>query len=566
MVQSKTELFDKGLAEKAELFKALAHPARLQILKFLCETQNCITGDISDELPLSRTTVNQHLKELKNAGLIQGHIDGVKTKQDGEMATSLTIQTSVLNFNMTSSMVNTVTRTSKLWLADLNQNTTTITTKFKMYAIKNDCGTKIKFKISLNDEDIEVDSEDEYRFENTTNPEEVRKNFYIYLNVHGFTHRILMNKIGKIFVPIEEKKSKGEKNLNQLETTNLMCCVEIELIDGRKVATVHTGCRITNKTTIKWNFGMKTNDSIKSLGLLDSSQREYVPIEYIKSGKLVFKPEDDTFSWSGEPKAYEILLLAHNEGKRLITCPKPNSNENYYCIMEIINHTKGKVDCEINLLPPFSIENLLGYPIEYTVFEKATDGQLYGNCVKTIDLGEKQFLYSVNVKKDVWMNAKVKGNWKGNLEEFSLIFAADKTTKLAEHFINFDQDGRKTKILLEYDNLDSLHDVKIYSPYWIINQSNLKINLRNGNELVAGQSSKWSNPLIFSYLEKRFFGNQITIEVEDNYISKPFSIDNVGTAQNIEVSNDTVSMNIGCYIELGTKISKNKNHHFEYNV
>lgn len=80
MVQSKTELFDKQLAEKAELFKALAHPARLQILKFLCQTKSCITGDISDELPLGRTTVNQHLKELKKAGLIQGHIEGVKTK------------------------------------------------------------------------------------------------------------------------------------------------------------------------------------------------------------------------------------------------------------------------------------------------------------------------------------------------------------------------------------------------------------------------------------------------------------------------------------------------------
>jgi len=80
MVQSKTELFDKELTGKAELFKALAHPARLQILQFLSETQNCITGDISDELPLSRTTVNQHLTELKNAGLIQGHIEGAKTK------------------------------------------------------------------------------------------------------------------------------------------------------------------------------------------------------------------------------------------------------------------------------------------------------------------------------------------------------------------------------------------------------------------------------------------------------------------------------------------------------
>lgn len=80
MVQSKTELFEIGLTEKANLFKALAHPARLRILQFLAETKTCITGDISDELPLGRTTVNQHLKELKNTGLIDGHIEGVKTK------------------------------------------------------------------------------------------------------------------------------------------------------------------------------------------------------------------------------------------------------------------------------------------------------------------------------------------------------------------------------------------------------------------------------------------------------------------------------------------------------
>jgi len=80
MVQSKTELFEAELIEKANLFKALAHPARLRILQFLAETKSCITGDISDELPLGRTTVNQHLKELKDAGLIVGHIEGVKTK------------------------------------------------------------------------------------------------------------------------------------------------------------------------------------------------------------------------------------------------------------------------------------------------------------------------------------------------------------------------------------------------------------------------------------------------------------------------------------------------------
>ncbi len=78
MAFAKTQLFESKLNTTAVLFKALSHPARLAILKYLAETKVCITGDISDELPLSRSTVNQHLKELKNAGLIQGTVDGVK--------------------------------------------------------------------------------------------------------------------------------------------------------------------------------------------------------------------------------------------------------------------------------------------------------------------------------------------------------------------------------------------------------------------------------------------------------------------------------------------------------
>jgi len=80
MVQARVELFDKELVKDAAYFKALAHPARLQILKFLAESSSCITGDISEELPLGRTTVNQHIKELKAIGLIQGHTEGVSTK------------------------------------------------------------------------------------------------------------------------------------------------------------------------------------------------------------------------------------------------------------------------------------------------------------------------------------------------------------------------------------------------------------------------------------------------------------------------------------------------------
>ena len=75
---NKAEKFDESLQDLARFAKVISHPARLAILKYLAETRSCISGDISDYLPLSRTTVSQHLKELRDAGLIHGEIDGLK--------------------------------------------------------------------------------------------------------------------------------------------------------------------------------------------------------------------------------------------------------------------------------------------------------------------------------------------------------------------------------------------------------------------------------------------------------------------------------------------------------
>ncbi|HVN57863.1 MAG TPA: metalloregulator ArsR/SmtB family transcription factor [Bacteroidales bacterium] len=70
--------FEESLQKIARVAKVLSHPARLAILKYLAESRTCISGDISDYIPLGRTTVSQHLKELKDAGLIKGEIEGLK--------------------------------------------------------------------------------------------------------------------------------------------------------------------------------------------------------------------------------------------------------------------------------------------------------------------------------------------------------------------------------------------------------------------------------------------------------------------------------------------------------
>jgi DNA-binding transcriptional ArsR family regulator len=73
---TKTEEFTKAQNELAVIAKALGHPARISIIQFLIKARTCVCGDIVDELPLSQSTVSQHLSELKKAGLIKGDIDG----------------------------------------------------------------------------------------------------------------------------------------------------------------------------------------------------------------------------------------------------------------------------------------------------------------------------------------------------------------------------------------------------------------------------------------------------------------------------------------------------------
>ena len=76
MGATKTDHFSEKQNSIAILAKALGHPARVAIIEYLMKVDSCICGDIVNELPLAQATVSQHLKELKNAGLIKGNIEG----------------------------------------------------------------------------------------------------------------------------------------------------------------------------------------------------------------------------------------------------------------------------------------------------------------------------------------------------------------------------------------------------------------------------------------------------------------------------------------------------------
>lgn len=76
MGATKTDHFTDKQNQIAIIAKALGHPARIAIIEYLLKVNTCICGDIVNELPLAQPTISQHLKELKNAGLIKGNVEG----------------------------------------------------------------------------------------------------------------------------------------------------------------------------------------------------------------------------------------------------------------------------------------------------------------------------------------------------------------------------------------------------------------------------------------------------------------------------------------------------------
>jgi ArsR family transcriptional regulator len=79
MAHSKKNEFTEKEMRLAEYARALSHPARIVILSVLAEKNRCICGEIVEVLPLAQSTVSQHLKELKNAGLITGEVEGPRS-------------------------------------------------------------------------------------------------------------------------------------------------------------------------------------------------------------------------------------------------------------------------------------------------------------------------------------------------------------------------------------------------------------------------------------------------------------------------------------------------------
>lgn len=100
MGASKSDFFTENQNNLANIFKALGHPARIAILEHLLQQNSCICNDLVNILPLSQSTVSQHLRELKNANIIKGSIEGNSVCYCINEETIELIQRTILNYSI----------------------------------------------------------------------------------------------------------------------------------------------------------------------------------------------------------------------------------------------------------------------------------------------------------------------------------------------------------------------------------------------------------------------------------------------------------------------------------
>lgn len=103
---TKSEIFTGQQNTIAKIAKVLGHPARIAILQYLFKSQSCICGDLVDEIGLAQPTISQHLKELKNIGIIKGTIEGTSVCYCIDKENWIEIQTTLNKFLNTDTATN----------------------------------------------------------------------------------------------------------------------------------------------------------------------------------------------------------------------------------------------------------------------------------------------------------------------------------------------------------------------------------------------------------------------------------------------------------------------------
>jgi hypothetical protein len=494
-----------------------------------------------------------------------------------------------LDINVSQSMVATILTTSKLWREEFSGKS--ISAQFDPYTLRNHCGFEINLVIHDDLENVERRSEydkhhkvpvgadfgftpPEKRFSMELSTVRLRNDrsmwsmaFPVTIDIPSMGKKAIINarKTGRIVI----ENDKGQ-----------VAIIEIELTEGRRIITVRSGVKLSNKSTIPWLIGcVLESDSVHQFGNLKPNETCGVPIDYIRKGTLVIRPANEErqfYQWSVPERGFSFVeLMKTPNASRIVTCPNKNEKESskaFYAVLKPVYeykidaktrqeyvqttpHLFQRFSCVIEIRPPLAIENLMGCRMTYELFDKramSANAAKMQLCKGELNRGEKRYIYTTNLKNYILLKA-VPANpipeWDS--KSLALIYSKDRENALSNQLVINDKSNRELKLFFDYaENAGvAYREVAMYCPFWMINRTIKQIVIKDtsGNE-AAGQYEQLEEPIMFSFKDQN---KKIRIQVEQSQLSTAFTLDNVGVSGNLSCIDDNRRYTIGFYNGLG---------------
>ncbi|KAL9650517.1 hypothetical protein ABK040_004736 [Willaertia magna] len=492
----------------------------------------------------------------------------------------------IINFNITHSLLDTAITTGKIWMEELNKNRQKkkeLAITFEPFSIVNKSGLKANFKrILIEKEDSYISLEDykEYRFSFPNQSIDQK----IMLNIEGNLIKLKVNKNNLLVYNIFQKREHKKKSIEH------EICIEIKDKRKKKLIIIHSGFKVKNRTDKVWQIGLYCKNKRKEqseakevtpLISLEPYQSFYIPSIYIvKDASLTLRPTSSQhhgfeYKWPDDlPKLYSLKLFRRTKLKTLLTMCKHSTvkRDHVYCIVN--SKTIQPEKTILSIIPPLIIENLLNFDLNYTLFSEQQNKSTGKSAMLakqngSISKGDCNYVYRMNMQKNIAMQTIINNGWT-TLDTKMIYVESKKDSSLLDNdFTNTDINN--LDLLLHYDYTtteNAFHKVIIYSPYWVVNQTNLKLEILNLNlQKTAGHYAlnnlNENNGYLLQHqclmlnFDKSNVQHQIVIRANGKYISKPFSIHSVGTAHEIiltpinENEENLAPIHIGCFISIG---------------
>jgi hypothetical protein len=336
---------------------------------------------------------------------------------------------------------------------------------------------------------------------------------------------------------------------------------------------VKDGLTIQNNSSMVWEIGVYSSNSnnpndssVELLSILSPNGSIFITRTSVTGRILTIRPSGTSnnnteFAWQSKKQGFSFdKIFAFESRNMLARCKSIKSKQKVYCILHLTrpNNITSYSDCNIRIMAPFAVENALASSCKFTIYTKR-DNSLNAMWSAELHQGEKRDIYTLPLTRKLFLQSIIQQadcSWKS--EDLCLVYSPNGDSQLQPEFVNVDQNGRKLVMKIDYYyTMNSYHEFCIYSSFWIVNDTDIRLQLCVGDEEAPGQRNNEDRllkprTLMFDYWQQ----NQDRVNIKTNgLISEHFSLENIGM-YDINLENETDALTLGMQMDFGVGVFK----------